>query len=360
MREDTRQGVQILASLSLLIHVSIWILAASNGAGSLDIYTHVALAALSLHILISARFVDDIRALEGLGMVLLIVSALAITCAAHSAGDLSMGLMTAIVMLLISVPLVPWALREATIVIGLTILLLTSSIISVPGRFKLEAVWLLQLLVLGSTVVVGVLVARNSVVRKQDMRARFELDGARKAMQLLSMKDPLTGAWNRRYLETQFPKMAKECRKRRKTLHVAVLDLDDFKGINDRYGHQLADGVLESLGTVFTRQLGDKGSLIRLGGDEFLILYCGNDLEDLIGRAIAEMHDEPAARKITDERNITISAGYASAGPDEKADPDKLYMLADQALYAMKKDRQSSRPIVKADDRLDRTGSWKL
>jgi len=363
IREETRQGLQIMASLSLFINILVWLWTSRNSAESLHIYSHLALAALSLHVLISARFVDDIRALQGLGMVLLVVSALAIILVAHRTSDLSIGMMAAIVMLLISVPLVPWALRDATIVVVLTILLLTASVMSVPGRFNLESLWLLQLLVVGSTVIVGVLVARNTAVRKQDMRARFELENAREAMEMLSLKDHLTGAWNRRYLEAQFPKIAKKCREQRRTLHVAVLDIDDFKGINDQYGHQLADAVLMSLGEIFIRRLGEVGSLVRLGGDEFLILYCGNDLEGLIGRVVSELHNETAVRKIADEREISLSAGFSSASPNEMADPDKLYMLADKALYQMKRERQPARRIDNnrdIDDTLTRTGIWRL
>jgi len=360
IRRDTRHGLQIMAALSLVVHVFVWLLIARPSAGSLALYTHIVLVALSLHVLVSANFVNDIRALHGLGMVLLVVSALAIIFVAHRTGDLSIGMMAAIVMLFISIPLVPWALREATIVVGMTIVLLTSSLISVPGRFNLEAFWLLQLLVLGSTVIVGVLVANNTAVRKQDMRTRFELDIARQAMEMLSLKDHLTGAWNRRYLETEFPKMVRECRDQGKTLHVAVLDIDDFKGINDQYGHQLADQVLTSFGSVFVQHLGDEGSLIRLGGDEFLVLSCSDDLEELIGNAVAELHDKPAARKVADERDISLSAGFASAGPDEDANPEKLYMMADKALYSMKKERRRARLVEADDDTLNRTGSWKL
>ena len=360
IREETRHGVQIMASLSLFINIGVWLLAFLNDGSSLHIYSHLALAALSLHVLISARLVDDIRGLQGLGMVLLIVSALAIILIAHRTSDLSIGMMAAIVMLLISVPLVPWALRDATIVIALTILLLISSVISVPGRFNLESIWLLQLLVLGSTVIVGVLVARNTAVRKQDMRARFELEKARKEMELLSLKDHLTGAWNRRYLESEFPRIASKCRDERKTLHVAVLDIDDFKTINDEFGHQLADQVLASLGSGFIRKLENKGFLIRLGGDEFLILYCEDGLEELISQTIDELHDEPAIRQITRIRNVSLSAGFASAAPNERADPNKLYVTADKALYSMKRKRKPERADEELDDTFNRTGNWTI
>ncbi len=360
IREETRHGVQIMASLSLFINIGVWLFVSMNGAGSLHTYSHLALAALSLHVLISARFVDDIRALQGLGMVLLVVSALAIILIAHRTSDLSIGMMAAIVMLLISVPLVPWALRDAAIVVVLTILLLISSVMSVPGRFELESIWLLQLLVLGSAIVVGLLVAKNTAVRKQDMRARFELEKARREMELLSLRDHLTGAWNRRYLETEFPKIAEKCRKERKILHIAVLDIDDFKRINDDFGHQLADQVLASLGSVFIRRLGSNGHLVRLGGDEFLILYCENDLEELISQTVDELHNEPAISQIARVCTISLSAGFASAGPNEKAEPKQLFVTADKALYAMKRQRQRTRPVEELDDTVNRTGRWTL
>jgi len=360
IREETRKGVQIMASLSLFINIFVWLWISRTGADSLHTYSHMLLGALSLHVLVSTRFVYDIRALQGLGMVLLIVSALAIILIAHRTSDLSIGMMAAIVMLLISVPLVPWALRDATTVIVLMTLLLASSVMSVPGRFHLESIWLLQLLLLGSTIVVGVLVARNTSVRKQDMRARFELENARKEMELLSLKDHLTGAWNRRYLETEFPKMAEICREQRKTLHVAVLDIDDFKSINDDFGHQLADQVLAKLGSVFIHKLGSEGRLIRLGGDEFLILYCDENLEELISQTIDELHDEPAIRQITRVRTISLSAGFASAGPNDRAEPKQLYVTADKALYSMKKNRQRARPVEELDDTVNRTGNWTL
>lgn len=360
IREDTRQGVQMLASLSLLVNLAMWLLILSGGSAGLDSHTHLVLAALSVHVLVSTRFVHEIPALQVLAVVVIVVSAMAIVFVAHSTGDLTIGMMAAIVMLLISTPLIPWALRETTIVVGALFALLASSLLSVPGRFNLEAFWLLQILVLGSTLVVGLLVAKNTAVRKQDIRARFELDVARKEMQLLSLKDHLTGAWNRRYFETEFPLMAQQCRAQRKTLHVAILDIDDFKGINDQYGHQLADQVLRGLGELFIRRLGDIGRLIRMGGDEFLILYCGDDLKELIDSVVAELHEESGIRTIAADRDISLSAGFSSAAPNKIVEIETLYSQADRALYSMKKQREPSRRVFSIEDTMGRTGSWKL
>lgn len=359
MRLDTRRGVQILALLSLLMHLCLSIIVVYNAVGSLHLYTHLMLAILSVHILVSVSFVPDIRTMQVLGMLLLIVSALAITLLAHRSGDLNTGMMAAVIMLFIAIPLVPWALRETVVVIGLTFLLITSSLMSVPGRFESDALWALQLLILGSTIVVAVLVCRNTYVRKQEIRMRFELENAHREMEMLSMKDHLTGAWNRRYLDDQFPAIAEKCRLQNKTLHIAVLDIDNFKGINDSYGHQLADQVLICLGRIFEAHLGDDGCLIRLGGDEFQILYCGDDLEGVIAEAVAELQSVPVARRLRGKRQITLSAGFSSTGPEEFADLNTLYKIADNALYSAKQYRKPGTQDNGVDP-FARTGAWKL
>lgn len=357
IRKDTRHGIQILALLSLSMNICVGLLVARNATGALPLYSQIALVVLSLHILISARFVDDIGALQGLGMVLLIVTALAIIFIAHGTGELSIGMMAAIVMLLISIPLVPWALREATIVIGLTIVLLTSSLVSVPGRFNQEAFWLLELLVLGSTVIVGILVARNTAVRKQDIRVRFELESARREMELLSLKDHLTGAWNRRYLAESFAKYACQCLEQEKTVHVAILDIDDFKGVNDRFGHDIGDEILVNVAETFVRLIGNRGHLIRLGGDEFQIVYCGDDLDELINSAVSALQQNTIVNELTSERTITLSAGIASTATGQLADLADLYKRADCALYEAK---QECPAVAGLTSDLTHTGTWKL
>lgn len=194
IRKDTRHGVQTMAGLALLMQASVAALLFLRGFDATYIKTNVIFGVLSLHILISAAFVKDVRTLHVLGMTFLVIGALAITFLAHQTGDLNIGMIAAIVMLFVAIPLVPWALREATIVIALTYLLLTSSLVSVPGRFDTGAIWILQLLVLGAAVIGIVVTGRNTFVRKQDIRARYALEKAHDELELLSMQDHLTGA----------------------------------------------------------------------------------------------------------------------------------------------------------------------
>ncbi len=354
MCADVRQGVRIMALLSLAMQCVSAVFAWYVGAGSSYLYTNVVLGALSVHIFISARYVKDVQALQVLGMILLLVTALAISFLAHRNGDLQIGMMAAIIMLFIAIPLVPWALREAVIVIGLTYGLLTLSLLSVPGRFDAEALVALHLLVAGAAIVALVVIARNTRIRKQDIRTQFELERAHREMETLSMRDHLTGAWNRRYLDQRFPSVVQRCKEEGKTLHIAVLDIDDFKGINDQFGHQVGDEILSALGQIFTEMLGDKGWFVRLGGDEFQVFYCGDNPQGLVGRAVAQLHETDIARTLDGRRVITLSAGFTSTDFENPVDLDALYQEADAALYDAK--RGNTSPVEVGDN----TGTWQL
>lgn len=360
MREETRHGIQIMAVLSLVMQVCVPLFTLKLSLGPLHVYTYFVLGVLSLHVLVSSQLVGDVRALQFLGMVLLIVSALAITFLAHRTGSLNIAMMAAIVMLFVAMPLVPWGLREAGTVIALTYVLLTSSLISVSGRFDQTSIWTLQLLILGSSIVVMVVVARNAYTRKQDILTRYELEKARQEMELLSLKDHLTGAWNRRYLDTNFERIARRCRRDKKTLHVALLDIDDFKKINDSLGHHHADEILQALGKNFIHQLGTQGSLVRLGGDEFMILYHGNNIHALIDETVKSIQDLVPPGQAGSLKGVTLSAGFTDVDPVDHADLDEVYKAADAALYSAKHDRVSERSGRYETGASSRTGSWKL
>ena len=354
---DTRVGVQTMAGLALVMQLCVVLLSSVLGLGSLYVHTALLYALLSLHVLISAKFLHDLRALHTLGMAFLVIGALSLTILAHRAGELHIGVLAGTAMLLVAIPLVPWALRETSIIIGLAYLLLTSSLVAVPGRFTAESLWTLQLLVFGAAVIVLVITGRNTYIRKQDIRARFELENAHGAMELLTMQDHLTGAWNRRFLSEKFSEFAQRCLDLGTIMHVAILDIDDFKGINDEFGHQFGDKILISVADIFVRLLGSNGRLIRLGGDEFQIVYYGDDLDGLIESAIAELQQSFADAGLASERVITLSAGIVSSEPGQLADLETLYKAADQALYAAKRDRAAPNNGNKL---LARTGTWQL
>ena len=354
---DTRFGVQSMAALAFVTQLAVVLAALFLDLGGQYLNTSLLFGLLSIHVFVSAAYLKELRALHALGMAFLIIGALSLTILAHRAGELHVSVMAGTIMLLIAIPLVPWALRESSVIILLAYLLLTSSLVVVPGRFSDESLWTMQLLVLSAAIIVLVITGKNTFIRKQDIRARFELENAHSEMELLTMQDHLTGAWNRRYLDEHFHVFAERCHAQGEAMHVAILDIDDFKGINDVFGHDVGDKILISVADTFVRHLGKDGRLIRLGGDEFQVIYCGDGLDELIESAVAELQAGAVARELVEHRTVTLSAGIASNETGQLADAQTLYKSADRALYAAKQDRPA--PAASAGS-LSRTGTWQL
>jgi diguanylate cyclase (GGDEF)-like protein len=236
-------------------------------------------------------------------------------------------------------PLTPWGLREAFTVAGLTYLVFTFSALSVEGRFETETLWTLQFLILASATIAMFLIMRNTAVRRDDIRARYDLESAQRKLELMSTRDPLTGAWNRRYLEQNFVPIARTARTERKILHLALLDVDAFKQLNDSHGHQHGDHILRRLVQVLIDNLPGTAHVLRLGGDEFAILDSVEDFEAQIHRCLQHLETDPRIIQVCGEP-VRVSVGFASVRPDQTADLDALYSVADAALYAEKAARR--------------------
>ena len=336
MLAETRKGITIMAVLSLAMQISAIVLYQKLGVHEGLLYTYGLLALLSIHVIASVRFVSDLSALNLLGMVLLIFTGVAIMTIAHSAGSVNAGLMSSIVLLFMVMPVVPWALREAAIIVGLTYLTLTFSFLSVQGRFDAETLWTAQFLILASAATAMLTIARNTIVRKDEIRSRFELEDAHRELELISTIDPLTGAWNRRFIEKKFNEYANRCYDANQEVQVAVLDIDNFKHFNDTYGHHHGDLILRHLAKVFTDTLPGTSHLIRLGGDEFAVVHSGDGFKQLISRCLNHLYTDPILLEQSDGEPVTVAVGFANSGTDEVADLTALYKEADIALYLAK------------------------
>ncbi len=149
-------------------------------------------------------------------------------------------------------------------------------------------------------------------------------------LERLAQVDALTGALNRRGLELAFPE-----RSRRK-LSVAMVDIDHFKRINDELGHAAGDECLRVLARVLTDAVRAEDSIIRYGGEEFLLVLPGIDVtqaQKVAERARAAA--EGTSMRFGDaERRITISVGVAQHQHGETR--EQTIMRADEALYTAK------------------------
>ncbi|HET6691473.1 MAG TPA: GGDEF domain-containing protein [Miltoncostaeaceae bacterium] len=153
----------------------------------------------------------------------------------------------------------------------------------------------------------------------------------------LLVTDPLTGTYNRRFLNKEADRVFARARRGEEAVSAIALDLDGFKAVNDRFGHGAGDDLLREVADAIGRDLRLGDLLCRLGGDEFLVLCPAT--EDGGARELAERIRErvrAAAHALVPEQPVTVSAGIATY-PGDAADPAELMRLADIALYAGKR-----------------------
>lgn len=336
IERETRQGVSLLALAALLFLVQIAGFAAWFELGPGYSYTYTLLAALALHILLSARQVRDVQALNLLAMLLLIVCASALVLLAQRSGTLHVVVMLSVATLLMLVPLMPWGLREAFLTCAAIYVMFTSLTFFSRLEFGRIELWALQLTMLTTALLSLVLVGRALAVRKNDLAMRFGLERAGAEMAVLAERDHLTGAWNRRFLEREFERVVALHAQRGAPACFGLLDIDQFKPLNDTYGHRHGDSVLQDVAAAFTRLDDELEYLVRLGGDEFAFILAGSGDP----RARLEAILAAAATLAARAGKPVIAAPTFSAGLvllDRPCTLDAAYAQADALLYQAKR-----------------------
>ena len=152
--------------------------------------------------------------------------------------------------------------------------------------------------------------------------------------QRLAAVDELTGLFNRRFLEIYLQKEINRARRYNQVFSVVFLDLDDFKQINDTYGHDAGDEVLSMLGSATLKLLRKEDFAARYGGEEFVILLPHTDTDGAIQFA-DRLRTRVSAARVRDTIRVTLSAGVATF-PGDGAEAAVLLRNADDALYRAK------------------------
>ena len=157
-----------------------------------------------------------------------------------------------------------------------------------------------------------------------------------------SFTDPLTGMYNRRFMQQRLREEVSKARRYEFDLAVLLLDLDHFKRVNDEHGHQVGDRLLIEVGHLVGRELRDSDILARYGGEELLVIAPNTDpssattFAERLREAIEKHHfapepDSPPERDI----RITVSIGVSCYG-EQASDEDSLVRVADENLYQAK------------------------
>jgi len=171
----------------------------------------------------------------------------------------------------------------------------------------------------------------------------------REALRTQSIKDPLTGLYNRRYLEEM---MERETRRAVRAVHglgVLMLDLDHFKKFNDTYGHEAGDTVLRETASLLVKSVRAEDIVCRFGGEEFVVILPMADLKATHARAErirSKLRETPVLHQGQSVGMVTISVGVAAL-PGHGTTPKGLLETADAALYRAK--REGRDRVVVAD-----------
>ena len=176
---------------------------------------------------------------------------------------------------------------------------------------------------------------RDITDRKQALAALLESEAL---LRELSVRDHLTGLFNRRYLEETLERELLRASRHQSPLGVIMLDVDDFKQINDTYGHDAGDTVLRKLGKLLREHVRGEDMPCRYGGDEFILVLPGASPEvareraRLICEATKGFHFNIDGKKID---SVTFSLGIA-AFPQDGSTMAAVLKAADDALYLAK------------------------
>jgi len=154
----------------------------------------------------------------------------------------------------------------------------------------------------------------------------------------LSVTDELTGLYNRRYLQSKLESELQHSLRLDQPLSLVMLDLDDFKAVNDLYGHAFGDVVLARLAAVIRASSRELDVACRYGGEEFALIMPGTHGEDAVHTA-ERVRARFAAEVFTAENgeglNVTVSLGVSELRKDDTA--DTLLERADRAMYRAKR-----------------------
>jgi len=172
---------------------------------------------------------------------------------------------------------------------------------------------------------------------------------AHEKLRMAASRDHLTGLLNRRVMESALDREYKRAERYETPLSLILLDLDDFKAVNDRYGHDTGDEVLKYVARVFTDLSRETDIVARFAGDEFIIILPSTSFDEArkkIGRLQGYLKKNPL--KLSDTTiPVSFSFGIATLQDHGVNSPTSLMKRADEKLYEAKKRTKETSRVIK-------------
>jgi diguanylate cyclase (GGDEF)-like protein len=219
------------------------------------------------------------------------------------------------------------------------------------GQNMANIIYLIVFLLAGSLIAAAWAVRKivtNQIIYNRELRARTE------KMRELAMIDGLTKVFNHRYFEHKLEKEWERFERFQHSLSCVMLDIDNFKSINDTFGHRAGDKVLHGLAELLRENLREIDIISRYGGEEFTIIFFEkpNTIEGL-KKMMEKIRGEIAAHQfdLGDRKiQITVSLGGALVPNPQIIAPDQLVHFADRAMYHSKKNGKNRVSVFGDED----------
>jgi diguanylate cyclase (GGDEF)-like protein len=154
----------------------------------------------------------------------------------------------------------------------------------------------------------------------------------------LTLRDPLTRLYNRRYFDDRLRSEVSFARRQGSLLSLLMVDIDHFKDVNDTFGHQVGDRVLELVAAAMQGLVRPEDVLARYGGEEFVVIARDTPLRsaEILAERIRRHIEELSAEQPGGELRVTVSVGVTCLDPRMPCSPAELVSAADEALYRAK------------------------
>ncbi len=184
------------------------------------------------------------------------------------------------------------------------------------------------------------------------------LKTANEEIRLLSITDPLTGCFNRAYLNERFPQEVSRSQRYKHPLSVLIADLDHFKQINDSYGHQAGDLVLKKVARCLMDQVREKIDwVVRYGGEEFLFVLPETDCTGMLILSERLRHAVSQLSIAYEDRTLQVTASFGGASKpmvltaNDSTLMDHLINQADEQLYRSKREGRNRVSVMELSTR---------
>lgn len=231
---------------------------------------------------------------------------------------------------------------------GLILLVTASALVllgpSVMSRTTFTA---LELFTVFTGAAYGIFLAAHARATQIKLERAYSahLEELSQRLRTMAYRDALTGLYNHRYFYEQLSHEIDRALRYGQTLAILLMDMNNFKQINDTYGHMAGDKFLSLVGQVIDKQIRSSDIGARYGGDEFVVILPNTSIEE--ARATAEklaFAVETAAAMTPNEESVRLGIAIGVAAcPDDSRAPAELLEIADSRLYEQKADRKAGR-----------------